>query len=66
MMWLWTATALACAVCGGNDSEATRKAFVDTTIFMSLFPLGAMGGVGLWLWRRSQQVDLDEPQAHVD
>ena len=59
MTW-WTGTALACAVCGGGDSEAVRQAFIDTTIFLSLLPLGAIGGAVLWMWRRSQQVEADD------
>lgn len=50
----WMGMAFACAVCGGGDSEATRKAFIDTTIFLSLLPLGLIGGTVLWVWKRSQ------------
>ncbi len=66
MMLLWSGVALACAVCGGGDSEATRKAFIDTTIFLSLFPLGAMGAVGIWIWRRSMAPELpEEPHTYA-
>ena len=54
MMALLVATAWACAVCGGGDSEATRKAFIDTTVFLSLLPPGMIAGVALWVWRRSK------------
>jgi len=50
---LATAGAWACAVCGGQDDEDTRKAFIDTTIFLSLLPLGLIGGGALWMWRRA-------------
>jgi len=56
LFWLSTA-AWACAVCGGQDDEDTRQAFIDTTIFLSLLPLGLIGGGGLWLWRRAHELE---------
>jgi hypothetical protein len=49
------ASAWACAVCGGGDAEAARKAFLDTTIFLSLLPLGMMGGMAIWVWRKAKE-----------
>jgi hypothetical protein len=61
-MWAgWVGVAAACAVCGGGDSEATRKALIDTTIFLSLLPLGMIGGTVLWVWRRTTHPE--EPPA---
>lgn len=45
----------ACAVCFDPRAE-TRIAFLATTAFMSLFPLSMVGGLGIWLRRRSRQV----------
>jgi hypothetical protein len=58
LLALWAAglclpatAALACSVCTDPD-DPRAKAYFDMTIFMSLFPLLAMGIVGIWLWRR--------------
>lgn len=53
------ALAEACAVCGAARSEASRDAFIATTVFMTLLPLLAIGGVVLWLRRRARR--LAEP-----
>lgn len=45
----------ACAVCF-DPREENRFAFLATTIFLSLVPLGMVGGVGLWLRRRARQL----------
>jgi hypothetical protein len=44
------AVAEACAVCGAADRN--RNAFLGMTIFLSLLPLGMIGGGVLWLRRR--------------
>ena len=51
--------AFACAVCFDANDE-TRDAFVGTTILLSLLPLGLMGGLVYWLFRRARAVD-DQP-----
>jgi hypothetical protein len=43
--------ALACSVCY-SANEANRMAFLDTTIFLSLFPLLMIGGIAWWIWRQ--------------
>lgn len=43
----------ACAVCF-DPREENRFAFLATTIFLSLVPLGMVGGVSLWLRRRAR------------
>ena len=48
----WTSGAWACAVCGAGG--ANQQAYMDMTIFLSLFPLGILGsfaGVILYLHR---------------
>ena len=47
--------AYACPVCFDPRGE-NRVAFLATTIFMSLFPLGMVGGVGLWLRKRAREL----------
>ncbi len=50
------AAAHACAVCSVLDDEKNRKAFFDTTIFLSLLPL-ALIALGLfWIARKGRDV----------
>jgi hypothetical protein len=44
--------AWACTVCGLGQ-EQTEWAYVAMTAVLSLLPLGLIGGIGLWLHRRS-------------
>jgi hypothetical protein len=46
----------ACAVCF-DASDENRQAFLVTTAFLSLLPLGMVGGAGLWLRRRVRERD---------
>ena len=48
--------ASACAVCSAGRDEENRFAFLATTIFMSLFPLSIIGGMGLWLRKRAREL----------
>lgn len=52
--------ASACPVCFDARDE-NRQAFLATTVFLSLFPLGMVATVGLWVRKRSR--DLDEQDA---
>jgi len=45
----------ACAVCFDPRSE-NRVAFLATTIFLSAVPLGMVGGMGMWLRKRSREL----------
>jgi len=47
---------LACPVCFDARDE-NRQAFLATTAFMSLLPLGMVAGAGLWIRRRSRELD---------
>jgi hypothetical protein len=49
----------ACPVCF-SATEENRMAFLGTTIFLSLLPLGMVGGAGLWIRNRVRERD-DEP-----
>ncbi len=44
--------ASACPVCFDARDE-NRQAFLATTAFLTLLPLGMMAGAGLWLRKRS-------------
>jgi len=47
--------ALACSVCSAYREDAANRAFVLTTIFLSLTPLLMFGGFGVWLYLRHRQ-----------
>jgi len=51
--------AQACPVCF-DSREENRQAFLATTAFLSLFPLGLVAGAGLWIRRRFQALDESE------
>jgi hypothetical protein len=56
LLALLPALALACPVCGGGgDSPRSQAAFFNTTILLSLLPLGMIGG-GVW-WLRGKALD---------
>ena len=46
--------AAACSVCYGG-AEESRKAFLFTTVLLSLLPIGMIGGIGWWVWRRVRE-----------
>jgi hypothetical protein len=48
--------AAACPVCFDARDE-NRQAFLATTAFLSLLPLGMVAGTGLWIRRRSRERD---------
>jgi hypothetical protein len=50
----------ACAVCNDPTNQDSQAAFLNMTIFMSLFPLAMIGGVALWLWRRVKALEAQE------
>ncbi len=60
---LTSLSAFACPVCGAAKDDATRDAFILTTVFMSLLPLAMLGGLAWWLIRRLRQLDLEEKSA---
>lgn len=51
--------AQACAVCFDSRDE-NRQAFIATTIFLSLFPLGMVAGTGLWIRKRARDLEAEE------
>jgi len=46
------ATALACPACATAAPEASRQAFVSSTVFLSIMPLAMIAGAALWIRRR--------------
>jgi hypothetical protein len=61
---LWPVAANACAVCF-SGSPRIRIAFFNTTILLSLLPLGMIFG-GLWYLRRSGKLRLAEEFTESD
>ena len=49
----------ACPVCFDARDE-NRQAFLVTTAFLSLLPLGMVAGAGLWLRKRARDRDAAE------
>jgi hypothetical protein len=47
---------LACAVCF-DGAGASRQAFIATTAFLTVLPLGMVAGAGVWLRKRARQVE---------
>jgi hypothetical protein len=58
-------SAHACPVCFDPRDE-NRFAFLATTIFLTLLPLGLVAGVLLWVRHRSRQLAESEPQAGTE
>ena len=46
----------ACPVCFDARDE-NRQAFLATTAVLSLLPLGMVAGAGLWMRKRSREID---------
>ena len=51
---------LACPVCF-DASDENRQAFLATTVFLSLLPLGMVAGFGLCIRKRSHVLDEGLP-----
>ncbi len=51
----------ACAVCFDGPGE-TRQAFLVTTAFLTLLPLGMLGGAGAWLRSRARRAEAEAAQ----
>ena len=54
--WYLVQVAQACPVCFKAD-EASRHAYVGTTVFMTMLPPALVGGFLTWLWRRSKSLE---------
>ena len=49
-------SALACSVCSAGNDES-RKAFLFTTVLLSMIPIGMIGTFAWWIWRHAQQAE---------
>jgi len=58
--WLLPGLAAACSTCLGGDTEASRKAFIGTTAFMTFFPLLMLGALIGWFIRRALAHEREE------
>lgn len=54
------------AACPGciTYGDANRQAFLETTILLSLLPLGMIGGGLWWLRRRARSLEAPPPGDH--
>ena len=48
--------AVACSVCYGG-AEESRKAFLFTTVLLSLLPISMIGALAWWVWRSARDRD---------
>ena len=55
----------ACPVCFDPRAE-NRFAFLGTTIFLSLLPLGLIGSMVLFVRHRSRKLDQESPGSGLD
>lgn len=62
LLALFPDAAHACPVCFSATDE-NREAFLATTVFLSVFPLGMVAGVGLWVRKRSKELDEQDGSA---
>jgi hypothetical protein len=55
----------ACPVCF-DASDENRQAFLATTAFLTLLPLGMVAGAGLWLRKRAREIDAEEGETREE
>jgi hypothetical protein len=58
LLLLLPGAAWACPVCFDTTAE-NRMAFMQTTVLLSLLPLGMVGGVGVWIRKRARAMELE-------
>ena len=54
--------AWACPVCF-DSSDENRQAFIATTVFLSLLPLGMVAGAGLYVRKRTRDRNDESPNS---
>jgi cbb3-type cytochrome oxidase subunit 3 len=59
LLTLGPALALACPVCG-QGREGTGTALLVMSIILTFLPLGMIGGVIFWAYRRVKKAERDE------
>ena len=55
-------TVSACPVCF-DSSDENRQAFIATTVFLSLLPLGMVAGAGLYVRKRTRDRSNESPNS---
>ena len=48
--------AAACSVCYGG-AEESRKAFLFTTVLLSMLPISMIGVLAWWVWRSARETE---------
>jgi hypothetical protein len=51
--------ASACSVCYVG-AEESRRAFLFTTVLLSLLPIGMIGTLAWWVWRHAREVESND------
>ena len=54
-------SASACSVCYGGGEES-RKAFLFTTLLLSMLPITMIGGLAWWVWRHARDAERADPR----
>lgn len=57
--------AYACSVCF-DPRDKNRTAFLISTMLLTFFPLGMVGGVGVWLRKRFHKLDGERDRETED
>jgi predicted cobalt transporter CbtA len=52
--------AAACPMCISAQDDAVQQAFAVASLFMTVMPLSAIGGLVWWLRRRARQLAAEE------
>ena len=60
------AVARACPVCFAARDEAERIALIGTTVFMTALPVIMIGGIIVWVARRSRELDEESSPNRED
>lgn len=51
----------ACSVCFSAKNKENQIAYLATTGFLTFLPLGLIGGLLLWIRRRSRELEAEPP-----
>jgi heme/copper-type cytochrome/quinol oxidase subunit 2 len=54
-------SASACSVCYAG-AEESRKAFLLTTVLLSVIPLAMIGALAWWVWRHARDAERADPR----
>jgi hypothetical protein len=51
---LFSGVLFACPVCGLASAADNQSSYVSMSVMLSILPLGMMGGMAFWLYRKSK------------